>query len=220
MKTTAFSTALLAAALTVGCGSKTDPNEKNFGAALSQYLEKKGELCLGFRKWPIDVSEADLRLQKTMPTGTANRMAALEQAGLVSSAMTEVVEKSYITGTLMKFTVKRYAVTDAGKTYYHEWEVDSFGSDGAKMVKLGDLCYGKKSLEKVVKWEGPIKLGDYQEAGVTYLYKIEGIADWAKRPEIQATFPSIPRMLEGAGKTLQTHGVKLTSAGWEANGLN
>ncbi|MBF6989470.1 hypothetical protein [Cupriavidus sp. IK-TO18] len=220
MKTTAFSTALLAAALTAGCGSKTDPNEKNFGAALSQYLEKKGELCLGFSKWPIDVTETDLRLEKTMPSGTAGRMAALERAGLVSSAMTEIEEKSYITGTPMKFTVKRYTVTEAGKNYYREWEVDSFRSDGVKKVKLGDLCYGRKALQKVVKWEGPMKLGDYQEAGVTYLYKIDGLSDWAKRPEIQATFPTIPRTLEGAGKTLQTHGVKLTSEGWEANGLN
>lgn len=32
------------AVLLAGCGSKTEANEKNFSAAIEQYLDKKGEL--------------------------------------------------------------------------------------------------------------------------------------------------------------------------------
>ncbi|MGB8602010.1 MAG: hypothetical protein WCD42_07425, partial [Rhizomicrobium sp.] len=42
------------------CGSKTDANEKNFGAALSQYFEKQGAQCLSLGiydgQWPVEVT--------------------------------------------------------------------------------------------------------------------------------------------------------------------
>ncbi|HEY0335112.1 MAG TPA: hypothetical protein VGC74_15620 [Stenotrophomonas sp.] len=84
----------------------------------------------------------------------------------------------------------------------------------------GELCYGNKALEKVVKWEGPMKLGDYQEADVKYLYRTDGLADWAKSQEIQAAFPNVKEWIEGAGNKQQSHGVHLTSVGWEANGMD
>ena len=50
--------ALGTAALTA-CGSKTDANEKNFGAAMTQYFDKKGDLCLNTKRWPVDLSEME-----------------------------------------------------------------------------------------------------------------------------------------------------------------
>lgn len=43
--------------LLTGCGSKEDANEKNFGAAISRFVEQSNELCMGFRvnQWPIDL---------------------------------------------------------------------------------------------------------------------------------------------------------------------
>ena len=82
--------AALSVATLTACGSKTDANEKNFGAAMTQYFDKKGDLCLNTKRWPVDLSEMDLRLQKTMQAGSANQMAALEAAGLVKGEDTEV----------------------------------------------------------------------------------------------------------------------------------
>ena len=59
--------AALSVATLTACGSKTDANEKNFGEAMTQYFDKKGDLCLNTKRWPVDLSEMDLRLQKTMP---------------------------------------------------------------------------------------------------------------------------------------------------------
>ena len=66
-----------------------------------------------------------------------------------------------------------------------------------------------------MKWEGPLKLGDYQEVLVTYTYQLTDIADWAKKPDVQAAFPMIKTTMEGAGSKEGKLRLKLTSVGWE-----
>jgi len=198
--------------LTASC-SKTTANERNFGAALTQYFDKKGDLCLNIKKWPVDISAMDIRLEKTMPFGSATQMAALESAGLVKGVDTVV-------GDQFKTKVKRYTLTDAAKPFIREETVDSYGWNGKTKVKEIDIRWGKMSLKKIVKWEGPIKLGDYQEADVTYTYNVTDVADWARRPEVQAAFPSIKNTLDAAGSNQARRAVKLTSQGWEAKGLD
>ncbi|WP_281982748.1 hypothetical protein [Azonexus hydrophilus] len=199
--------AVLGIVTLAACGGKTDANEKNFGAALSQYFEKKGQLCLNqYRDFPVAVTEMDMRLQKTMQSGTANQMAALEAAGLVKC---EAADKG-----------QRCSLTDAAKPFVREKEATSWGLNGSQKVTQTDLCWGQKSLDKVVKWEGPMKLGDYQEAGITYTYKVNNLADWAKKPEVQAAFPVVKSILDGVGNKESKHAVKLTSQGWEAKGLD
>jgi hypothetical protein len=50
---------------------------------------------------------------------------------------------------------------------------------------------------------------------VTYTYKFQQLADWAKQPEVQQTFPAIKSTLDQAG-TNQVVEVHLTNQGWEA----
>jgi hypothetical protein len=205
------------------CGSKTDANEKNFAAAMTQYFDKKGDLCLDFKgPWPVDLDESDLRLQKTEQTGIANKMAALEAVGLAKSEDIEVEQRSIIPGgSTYKSKIRRYTLTDAAKPFVREKEVSSTFFTGNKVtVKQTDLCWGKQALDRIVKWEGPMKFGDYQEAGITYTYKVNNIADWAKKPEVQSAFPDVKSVLDGAGSEESKHGIKLTSQGWEARGLD
>jgi hypothetical protein len=160
-------------------------------------------------------------MQKTMPTGTAGSMAALEAVGLSKGEDTEIPMTGFDgKPTGGKFKVKRYVLTDAAKPFEQIKEVESFGMNGKTKGTQTDLCWGKKALDKVVKWEGPMKFGDYQEAKVTYHYKIKELADWAKKPEFLAAFPYVGQIIEGAEKKDEKHGVKLTSVGWEANGLD
>lgn len=203
-----------------GCSGKNDPSEKNFGAALSQYLDKKGELCLNTRRWPAELSEFDLRMHSSLPTSSASQMAALEAAGLTRSEESEVdVMGVFGKPTGVKRKVKRYSLTEAAKPFLRERQVNKIGLNGKKTESEVDLCWGHKVLDRVVKWEGPMKLGDYQEAGVTYTYKVDKVAPWAQRPDVQAAFPTVQFSLDGAGKREARHAVKLTSQGWEANGL-
>jgi hypothetical protein len=221
MNKIALTMTLLAAISVSGCGSKMDPNEKNFGAAIDQYFAKHGDLCLGYRAWPVDLTAMDIKLSKTWPYSRAAGLAALESTGLVTSQDVEIEGKDYRgKPNGIKYKVKRYQITEAGKKFYREKQVDSIGLGGMTKETQGDLCYGKLALDKVVKWEGPIKFGDYQEASVTYTYKIDGLADWAKDPKIKAAFPGVGQEIDGIGARQSRHGVKLTSQGWEANGLD
>jgi hypothetical protein len=213
----AISVAMLAA-----CGSKTDVNEKNFRAAIEQGFDKKGELCIKTESWPVDLDETDLRWQ-TLET---KQMAALEAAGLAKSEKTEVEHEglpdreSLLNGMLngtaskpriIKSKIVRYTLTDAAKPFAREKP-----APGSTTKKHIDLCWGKMALDKIVKWEGPLKLGDYQEVTVSHTYKITNLADWAKQPEVQSAFPEVKRMLDGAGSKEIEHGLVLTSRGWES----
>ena len=101
-----------------------------------------------------------------------------------------------------------YRFTDLGKQYVQKIDHGILGS-------WDELCWAKTSLDKIVKWEGPLKLGDYQEVLVTYTYQLTDIADWAKKPDVQAAFPMIKTTMEGAGSKEGKLRLKLTSVGWE-----
>lgn len=210
--------AVAGTALLAACGSKTDANEKNFSAALTQYLEKKGELCLGARRWPVELQQMELRMRDSIPAGPAGQMAALEGAGLVSGVDADVEGTGFNAG--LKYKVRRYTLTDAAKPFMREREVSSLGMNGRTMVKEANLCWGQKALNQIVKWEGPMKFGDYQEVVVVYTYALKDVAEWAKKPEIQSAFPHIKSHMDDAEKKQARHPLKLTSEGWEAKGLD
>ncbi len=202
------------------CSGKDDPNEKNFGAAIDAYLNKKGELCLNPETWPVEVTEMDKQIGSSFGIPSKfDRMNALASQGLATSNEIDKPQVSFMgqpTGSSVKVT--QYALSDKGKSFFRERQgALSKPKDGETR---GDLCYAKRAVEKIVKWEGPMKFGNYQEAGVKYLYRIVDLADWAKTPEIQTAFPSIKEWLDGAGNTQQSHTVKLTSEGWEAKGMD
>ena len=210
MKKSVICAMLLAAMASVGCGNKQDANDKNFGTAIGQFLDKRGDLCLppsfSHDKWPVDLSQMELSVEKTMPSGPAGQMAALAAVGLASHTDIEVDQIAWNgkpTGNKIK--MKRYALTDAGTKFYHG--------------KPGVLCFGKESLDQVVKWDVPQSFGGALITNVKYLYKIDGLADWAKNAEIQTAFPYIRTMIDGASKQERAQGIKLTNQGWEALGL-
>lgn len=206
--------ALAGTAMLAACGSKTDANEKNFGAAMNKYFEVKGDLCLNHDKWPVDLTDMDQRLDRI--GGRMGQLAALETAGLVKSEDVTVTPDSPYA---KPYQVKRYSLTDAAKPFIKETETRSIGIT-ERVGKRTEVCWGKTALDKVVKWEGPMKFGDYQEAGITYTYKVAKQAAWVGKAEVLAAFPHIKSVLDGAGKLERKHGVKLTSQGWEAKGLD
>jgi hypothetical protein len=183
------------------CSSKTSANEKNFGAAVTQYFDKKGEMCLDPVKWPVDVYEIDMRQQKLYPDNAAGQMAALEAAGLAKGEDIEVP------GTKQK--VRRYTMADAAKPFLH--------ADAKQQERI---CWGRKSLSKVVRWADPSKVGDHEESAVIYTYKLSNVADWARKPQVKEAFPILGRNVDGERAQKEKLYVRLTPQGWEALGLN
>lgn len=187
------------------CDSKTSANEKNFGITVSQYFEKKGEMCLEPVTWPVDVYETDLRQQKLYPDGVAGQMAALAAAGLARA------EDLELPGTLAgsKVKVRRYTMADAAKPYLH-------GAAG----QPPRLCWGRKSLDKVVRWADPAKAGDHEESSVIYTYRLSGLAPWARTPQVKEAFPVLGRTVDGERTQQEKLYVRSTPQGWQALGLN
>jgi hypothetical protein len=199
----------LSAALSA-CDSKTSANEKNFALTVSQYFDKKGEMCLDPVTWPVDVYETDLRQQKLYPDGVAGQMAALEAAGLARG------EDMTLPGTFvdgkpagLAVKVRRYVMTDAAKPYLR-----------VAAGKQPRLCWGRKSLDKVVRWADPAKAGDHEESAVIYTYKLSNVVPWARKPQIKEAFPILGRNVDGEHTQKEKLYVKLTPQGWEALGLN
>lgn len=201
--------ATLAAALSA-CDSKTSANEKNFGIAITQYFAKKGDMCLDPVTWPVDVYEADLRQQKLYPDGPAGQMAALEAAGLAKGEDMEL-PVTFVDGKPggPKVKVRRYVMTDAAKPYLR--------ADAGRKPRL---CWGHKSLDKVIRWADPAKAGDHEESAVIYTYTLSNVAGWARKPQVKEAFPILGRTVDGEHTQKEKLYVKLTPQGWEGIGLN
>lgn len=204
-----MSAGMLCVAL-AACDSKTSANEKNFGAAVSEYFGKKGEMCLDPLAWPVDVYEADSRQRKLYPDGVAGQMAALEAAGLASGADMELAG-TFVDGkpSADKVKVRRYTLADAAKPWLR--------TDASSRQRL---CWGRKSLAKVVRWSSPAKVGDHQEASVIYTYQLSDVSGWARMPQVKEAFPVLGRTVDGERTQKEKLYVKLTPQGWEALGLN
>jgi hypothetical protein len=199
----------LSAALSA-CDSKTSANDKNFAITVTQYFDKKGDMCLDPVKWPVDVYETDLRQQKLYPDGIAGQMAALEAAGLAKGEDLELpgnVVEGKPSGPKVK--VRRYTMTDAAKPYLR-----------ANAGQQPRMCWSRKSLDKVVRWADPAKVGDHAESSVIYTYKLSNVAGWARKPQIKEAFPILGRTVDGEHTQKEKLYVRLTPQGWEALGLN
>jgi hypothetical protein len=190
------------------CDSKTSANETNFGLAVSQYFDKKGDLCLDPIKWPVDVYDIDVRQQKLYPDNAAGQMSALESVGLAKGEDMEL-PGAVVDGKTSKVNVRRYTMTDAAKPYLHE-----------KPGKLPRICWGRKSLSKVIRWADPAKVGDHEESAVIYTYKLSNVADWARKPKVKEAFPELGQNIDGERSQKEKLYVKLTPNGWEAFGLS
>jgi len=199
----------LSAALSA-CDSKTAANDKNFGIAVGQYFDKKGDMCLEPVKWPVDVYGTDLRQRKLYPDGVAGQMAALEAAGLASGEDVDL-PGTFVDGKPAGPTVKvrRYTMADAAKPYLR-----------TAPGQQARLCWGRKSLDKVASWAEPAKAGDHEETSVLYTYTLSKVAPWARTAQVKEAFPVLGRTVDGERRQKEKLYVRLTPQGWEALGLN
>ncbi len=197
---------LAVALLLGGCNSAKKPNAANFTNAINQYLTKHGQECTYFAQaLPIDVPASELKDQ----SGTPTQMAALEKAGLVRGSDTTAVIHGMMgaLGASAPRPVRRYDLTDTGRKYF-QVKPGTLGQSSA-------FCYGQEEVDSIVKWDEPTTQDGTSVTEVTYTYKFQQLADWAKQPDVDQAFSAIKSTVEQAG-TNQVVEVHLTSNGWEA----
>jgi hypothetical protein len=205
---TAFTLLAIAALSTfAGCSSKKDLNEGNLTDALNAYYAPGPGICLHSWQFPYPLSRADIRNSEDVhndPVLTpVPGLEALKSAGLLVShdapnpASDGAVARTYI-------------LTDAGSAAL----TDAVGSSGtvASGSRTGGFCYGHVHITRVVKWDA----ASMGESTAYFNYEMDGLPEWAKRPDIQRAFPTLGRLVRGAG-TGKTSSVvmRLTTAGWE-----
>ena len=200
-------TILIAASLIVfvGCNSSKKPNEAALRGAINPYLQAQTQTCVAVGgKFPINVPAADQSSETT-------KLAALEHGGLVQSQNTTAVVQNLANALSLRpkkaEPVKRYTVSSEGQKYFKQILTTQGQSDG--------FCYGHAQVDSIVKWDEPTTQDGASVTEVTYTYKFQQLADWAKLPDVEQAFPAIKSTVEQAG-TNQVVEAHLTNNGWEA----
>jgi len=208
--------AIIAGAALAGCGSKTDANATNFGAAIERHLKEGARLCLGVDRWPVDLAANEIAADTRGRSWSRGvQMRALQDAGLVSVSAIDVDEGAPIGKTTGRMRqLMRYTLTEAAKPYTREAKRARMSWETDQPIEFLDLCWGRKELHRVVKWEGPMEFGEYKTARVIFTYKIVDVADWAMQSDMQKVFRTIEAELKQAGRE-EVKAVQLTSEGWE-----
>lgn len=200
---------LITALALPGCSDPKEANATNFAKAISDHLAQHGEVCLEPMNWPVKVRVRTGANSLDFPQSEANRMAALDTAGLVAWTMDET--KDIFNPSLR---TKHYNLTDKGRQYLLERKIPNFLGEG--FTKRTDLCWGRIRLTEVRKWIRPEQFGGSQVASVKFAYQIDGVPEWARMPAISQAFPAIPDLLEGQGIVERNANLHLTNLGWES----
>lgn len=164
-----------------------------FEQAITQDLKTNGNLCLGIKGWPADVTNPEIRSRSLR----AMTYVHMEGAGLVNAEETVLIKPLFPGTPPIKMPVVRYTPSEKVKPF---------------MVGP-DICWGKKVLAEVVKWDGPMSNGDYKEALVTFNYGVI-TAPWLPESNLPLYYPEMLQASAGTQTAQVT--LKLTSAGWEA----
>ncbi len=193
--------------LLAACNDVKKPNDVNFTNAINQYLAKQGAACTVIgRQFPIDVPKTE----QNDAYGIAPELAALEQAGLVRGSDTTAVVHGMLDafqGSTPPQPVRRYELTGEGTKYFQQVP-DIF-------LQTNGFCYGRRTVDLIVKWTEPVTAGASSQTEVTYTYRIVNLASWAQRSDIQHAFPDIRTTVTGASKTDMMARLQLTNKGWE-----
>jgi hypothetical protein len=185
------------------CSSKSDPNEKNFTPVINQLFTQNNLACLPGNSYPTDLPASTS--EKDDPVGFEYRkfLDSLVNAGLLKSIPVPAGKAKLLPGPAL-----RYQLTDSGLKYFHPDAADT------PDARSGELCYGHLSFGKVIRWDAPVKLGDYQGTSVYYTYRIDDLADWAKRSDVQAASRQLRETVNGIGTREYHYAVTLTNEGW------
>jgi hypothetical protein len=158
---------------------------------------KKDNLCLpptlGFTASGADTVEINIDNETRFPNQRLAQLKALESAGLLASTESERT----VNNKTQKFAT--YKRTDKGTSYFSE----------------GTFCYARAEFEHIVKWKGPVVLGEYRAALVYYTVKATHIAEWAANPAIAAAYPTTVPIVKNEPPKVRQVAIDLSSEGWD-----
>lgn len=147
-------------------------------------------------------------ITKASASSVERQMLALESVGLIKKV-----------GEAKPWT-QTFDLTDAARPYLVDRKFRVMKIGAVEDVSVPTLCWAQKKLQEVVQWDKPMQMGEFQMAEVLYTFKLESVAEWARRPEVQEAFPVIRQHLKDGDQGKERTLVKLTSEGWQVMTLN
>ena len=196
---------LLAALLCSGCAVTPNASREDYRAIFTKVIQKSfdeskaNNVCLPslFGAGESAPDFVDVALESDgRPSGTALRLAqltALETVGLVARTDSERTVGTRIS------KIASFKRTAAGATFFAG----------------GTFCYARVELEGIVKWKGPVVLGDYRAAWVYYTTKLTKVADWASAPAVLAAYPSLAAVVKNDPPKVRQVAIDYSSEGWD-----
>ena len=178
------------------------PSENAAEDAVNESLMSFNEACINPQAlsqgdtFPITLIEADT----TRPTVAVRQLLTLEDAGLVTSNRV-VNDQRLVKNT---FTLTEDGDESLSTVYqFRGWR--------------SALCYATPEVARIdtiyaLRQQGPQPLAD-----VRFAYRLVDVADWARRDDIQRSYPDVQDILATVGQTrTEQQTVVLTDTGWRA----
>jgi hypothetical protein len=198
--------------VTAGCGDPKKASKENFAKSIKTAITNDPTGWSGITldnppcfinlgsKFPQTVQQFDRRsVSMFRREATVPRFDALVGQGfLTSQTIEEKISANNISITRQyDLTEKaREIVIQAKENYY--------------------LPYCKVAFKEVKSFLEPGQNFGMTMSAVTFTYKVEAIAGWAKDTPVQAVFPEIKKAVENAGQPIEkTTTMILTSEGWD-----
>lgn len=193
---------LLVLSTTILCAAQEvppAPTAKTLEPGIVKFLEQKGDFCLGKFVWPIVVTQRD----RAVATNDALQMPVLERLGVVASVQAKNEPSTTV-----------YALTEQGQNFYLRRPVVTHGVLDEAVLRPGDLCVARLTLDKVVAWQlAPAGEGAPQVT-VKYTYQVSSSAPWASDAEFQKVFPLIGKVLRGGGEFQLEQALSWLNGAW------
>jgi hypothetical protein len=201
---------LLAALAALPLASCTDPkaaSKETFAAAITRMLEGKAFCMSQFPRELGGVNSLGMRM---------GQMDIDNPGAVIRGGMLDISRRM----TLAKAGVLTGTPNNAGGLDF-AYGPNAFAVSGTPLDQTPSyddgrfICFAKPKFDHVVKWEGPIRLGDYQSATVTYAFTLTDVAPWTSDPTVQR-IEEVSKVIGPNASLERTAIVKLTSNGWEA----
>jgi hypothetical protein len=125
-------------------------------------------------------------------------VSALEQACLVRGTNATAVVHGMLDllrGSTPPQPVKHYELTDEIKKYFKQVP-GTFGTSSG-------FCYGRKTVDSIVKCTEPMAIDADSQTEVTYTYKVVDPASWAGRSDVQRAYSDFQTTVTAASATTQ-----------------
>lgn len=187
-----------------GCDDSKKPSESNFKAAAQQYLDTLYPACYIKANFPYKTNGVSFN-------NVPEILHSMAEKGLVTEKELSSKHIDASWGTKAHDVIIRsYDLTEEGKKYYK--------SDVAHNLKgqnIGGFCFGRATVTEVSNFTEPSDALGQKISRVSFIYKVSGIPDWAKTPEIMTANSRLKKDVISESEGVKVTNIfLLTNKGW------